>query len=191
MNMRSTIVPKSDQLNADDLVSTEMTIFITNVKIINGDQPVIINYQNDNGRPYKPNKTMRKIMVALWGEDETQYAGRAITLFNESTVKWGGVEVGGLEIKAMSHIEKNASISLTITRGKKKTYKIAKLSPQQNQKQDQQQQTYPVAQFNKEFPAMRDAVIGGNMTKQGVIESCQGLAPLDKDQLKRINAIKA
>ena len=64
INMKSTIVPKSDQLNADDLINSEMTLLITNVDIVGGDQPVIVRYENDNGRPFKPNKTMRKVMVA-------------------------------------------------------------------------------------------------------------------------------
>ena len=68
-NLRDTILAKSDQLNADDIIGTGITITVTAVK--RGDsaeQPVVIHYQGDNGRPYKPCKTMRRVLIAGWGE---------------------------------------------------------------------------------------------------------------------------
>jgi hypothetical protein len=184
MNMRSTITPKSDQLNADDLVNTEITITITNVSIVGGDQPVIVNYQNDNGRPYKPNKTMRKVMVALWGEDEAQYIGRSMTLFTEPNVTWAGKAVGGLEIKAMSHIDKIATLSLTATRGKKRSIKVAKLEAAQ-------QQAYGDDRFIAEFQAMSLAIENGEMTAQQIIELCEQVGTLTEQQKSKLTNIKA
>tara|TARA_R110000744_G_scaffold380568_1_gene503237 strand:+ start:18992 stop:19552 length:561 start_codon:yes stop_codon:yes gene_type:complete len=183
MNMRATITPKSDQLNADDLVNTEITINITNVSIVGGDQPVSINYHNDNGRPYKPNKTMRKVMVALWGDDETQYAGRSMTLFTEPSVTWAGKAVGGLEIKAMSHIDKDATLSLTATRGKKRTIKIAKLEAAQPQ-------TYGDERFNAEFQAMSLAIENGEMTAAQIIELCEQAGALNEQQKNQLINVK-
>ena len=63
-NLRDTIIAKSDQLNADDIIGTGITITVTAVK--RGDsaeQPVVIHYQGDNGRPYKPCKTMRRVLI--------------------------------------------------------------------------------------------------------------------------------
>lgn len=185
MNMKSTIVPKSDQLNADDLINSEMTIIITQVRVVGGDQPVIVNYENDNGRPYKPNKTMRKVMVALWGEDETQYSGRALTLFTEPSVKWAGKEVGGLEIKAMSHIEKNATLNLTATRGKKRSIKVSKIGMPQ-----QQPQFYDDTQFNNDLNAMTIAIENGEMTAQAIIDQLNGIAPLTEQQTNHLLSIK-
>tara|TARA_R110002049_G_scaffold225946_7_gene397921 strand:+ start:2591 stop:3151 length:561 start_codon:yes stop_codon:yes gene_type:complete len=183
MNMRATITPKSDQLNADDLVNTEITIAITNVSIVGGDQPVVVNYQNDNGRPYKPNKTMRKVMVALWGDDETQYAGRSMTLFTEPSVTWAGKAVGGLEIKAMSHIDKNADISLTATRGKKRTIKISKLEAVQPA-------MYGDDRFNSEFQAMSLAIENNEMTAQQIIEVCEQVGLLTEQQKNQLKTVK-
>ena len=63
MDLSQTIIPKSDQLNADDLIAGPRTIRITAVSTGNAEQPVVINYEGDNGRPYKPSKSMRRILV--------------------------------------------------------------------------------------------------------------------------------
>ena len=59
LDMTTTIEAKSDQLNADDLIGSPKTIKITTVKACAGDQPIAVNYEGDNGKPYKPNKAMR------------------------------------------------------------------------------------------------------------------------------------
>jgi hypothetical protein len=69
MNLAETIIPKSDQLNADDLITGTITVKITAVKGSNEpQQPVSIHYEGDNGKPYKPCKSMRRILVSAWGQ---------------------------------------------------------------------------------------------------------------------------
>jgi hypothetical protein len=80
LDMTKTTEAKSDQLNAVDLTGAPKTITITDVKIPGGDQPVIISYENDGGKPYKPCKGMRRGLVAIWGKDAEQYIGRSLTL---------------------------------------------------------------------------------------------------------------
>ena len=126
-NWQDTIMSKGDQLNADDLLAGAMIIVVTDVKRVQGDQPMVIHYQGDNGKPYKPNKTMRKIILAAWGSDESQWIGRGMTLFCEPSVKWAGKPVGGIEISHLSHIPKPIEANLMVTRGKKKLYKIGVL----------------------------------------------------------------
>jgi len=88
-NLKDTIVPKSDQLNAEQLLSTSMTITITGVSRGVGEQPVIINYKNDEGRPFKPCKTMRKVLIFAWGDDGREWVGKSMTLFCDPDVKFG------------------------------------------------------------------------------------------------------
>lgn len=126
-NLRDTIVPKSDQLNAEQLIGTTMTVTVTNVKRTSDEQPVVIHYQNDNGRPYKPCKTMRKLLIAAWGEDGTQWVGRSMTLFCDPDVKFGGEKVGGIRISHLSHISGSLEVSLNATRGKKRLYVVHRL----------------------------------------------------------------
>jgi hypothetical protein len=127
-NLRDTIIAKSDQLNADDLIGGSMTITVAEVK--RGDsqeQPIVVRYQNDNGRPYKPCKTVRKILIAAWGANGAAWVGRSMTLYNDLTVKWGGVAVGGIRVSHLSDIERDLSVSLAETKGKKKTFLVKKL----------------------------------------------------------------
>lgn len=124
---QETVAAKSDQLNADDLLASSIVIVVTQVTKVNGDQPMVINYQNDNGKPYKPNKTMRKIILAAWGDDDSQWVGRGMTLYCDPDVKWAGKAVGGISINQLSHIPKPMECNLNITRGKKKLYKIGVL----------------------------------------------------------------
>ena len=45
-NLRATIIPKSDQLNADQLLGQDMIVTITGVSLASSpDQPVIIHYE--------------------------------------------------------------------------------------------------------------------------------------------------
>lgn len=127
-NLRDTIVPNSNQLNADQLIAGPMTVTVTAVRRGSGDdQPVTVHYEGENGRPFKPCLTMRKVLIFAWGEDGEQWAGKMMTLYNRRDVKWGGVEVGGIRISHMSHVEGDIKLSLAVTRGKKEPIIIKKL----------------------------------------------------------------
>lgn len=128
-NLRDTIVPKSDQINSEQLLYGPLTITVTSVARGSDDQPIIIHYRNENGRPYKPCKSMRKVLIFAWGEDGNLWAGRSMTLFNDLAVKWAGVAVGGIRISHMTHIEREISLQLTATRGKKEPFIIKMLTP--------------------------------------------------------------
>lgn len=127
-DLRPTIVPKSDQLNAEQLLGTSMVITVTSVDVSTSpEQPVTVHYEGENGRPFKPCKTMRKLLVFAWGENGHHWAGRSMQLFCDPSVKFGGDEVGGIRISHLSHIDKALKVSLTATRGKKTLYTVAKL----------------------------------------------------------------
>lgn len=128
-DMRQTIIPKSDQLNADDLIGRDLTIKITGVAIRGGqEQPVAISFEGDNGKPYKACKSMCRVMVSAWGADSSKYVGRSMTLYRDPTVKWGGMDVGGIRISHMSNIEKSMTMALTMTRANKKPFTVKPLA---------------------------------------------------------------
>lgn len=128
-DLRSTIVPKSDQLNAEQLLGDPMTVSITDVRIGSGaEQPINVHYEGENGRPYKPCKTMRKVLIFAWGPDGREWIGRSLTLYNDPQVKFGGDEVGGIRISHMTNIERDVQVSLTATRGKKALHTIKRLA---------------------------------------------------------------
>lgn len=126
-NLKDTIVPNSNQLNADQLIGGPMTITVTGVRRGNSEQPITVHYANEAGRPYKPCLTMRKVLIFAWGEDGEAWVGKSMTLYNKRDVKWGGVEVGGIRISHMSHIDGDIKLSLAVTRGKKDPVIIKRL----------------------------------------------------------------
>jgi hypothetical protein len=120
MDLSKTIIPKSDQLNADDLISGAKTIKIRNIKGGEDDaQPVSIYFYGDNNKPFKPCKSMRRVLVQLWGADGLQYLGRRLTLYREDSVKWSGIEVGGIRISHASHIKQATRVLITVSRSKR------------------------------------------------------------------------
>lgn len=136
-DLSKTIVAKSDQLNADDLLVNALTIKITKVSVNNGDQPVVINYEGDNGKPYKPSKSMRRVLTKVWGTDGDKYIGKTMTLYNDPSVKWAGADVGGIRISHMSDMEaESLKLPLTLSRGKKILYTVNKLTINELQEDD-------------------------------------------------------
>jgi len=128
-DMREAIIPKSDQLNADDLIAGEMTIKITGVTVKGGqEQPVSISFEGDNGKPYKACKSMCRVMVAAWGPDSSKYVGRSMTLYRDPSVKWGGMAVGGIRISHMSHINGKQTLALTASKANKKPFTVEPLA---------------------------------------------------------------
>src|SRR3546814_8137966 len=103
-DLRDTIVPKSDQLNAEQLLGGPITITVTDVKRGGGEeQPVVIHYEGEGGRPYKTCKSMRKVLVFAWGADGRGWAGTSMTIYNRPDVKFGGEEVGCIRISPQSN----------------------------------------------------------------------------------------
>lgn len=128
MNLAETIEPKSDQLNADDLIGGDITIKVTAIKgNSEPKQPVSIHYEGDNGKPYKPCKSMRRVLVSAWGANGADYVGRSMTLYLDKTVTYGGIAVGGIRISHLSHIENDLSMMLTVSRTSRKPYQVKKL----------------------------------------------------------------
>ena len=128
MDLSNTITPKSNQLNADDLLIGPRTIKVTDVKAGSAEQPVAIYFEGDDGKPYLPGKSMRRVLVFAWGRNSSAYIGRSMTLYCEPTVAFGGVKVGGIRISHMSDIAQPIQLALTETRGKKKLFAVEPLA---------------------------------------------------------------
>lgn len=128
-DLRQTIAPKSDQLNADDLIGQPKTIKVTRVSLLaTPEQPIAINYEGDNGKPYKPCKSMRRVLVMVWGDDGNKFAGRSMTLYRDDKVMFGGVATGGIRISHMSHIDQAVTMALTATRSNRKPFTVQPLA---------------------------------------------------------------
>lgn len=128
IDMSRFIEAKSDQLNADDLIGAPRTITITRVTGNEGDQPIAIHYQGDNGKPFKPCKTIRRVLMGVWGRYANEYVGKSMTLYRDDTVTFGGLQVGGIRISHMSGIDKETTVVVMKSKGKKAGMKILPLA---------------------------------------------------------------
>ena len=129
-DMSATIVAKSDQVNADDLIGGPMTIRIRDVKILPSDQPVNV-YFDGSEKAYRPCKSMCRVLVSLWGSDSKQYIGKRLTLYRDPSVTWAGVQIGGIRISHASHIDGPQTIMISEKRGKRSPIKILPLADEQ------------------------------------------------------------
>lgn len=123
MDMTKTIEPKSDQLDAVDLVSGPRTFTIERVSAGNSEQPVNIHLVGFP-RVWRPSKSMRRVLVAAWGTDGSRYAGRSVTLFCNPDIMFGGIKVGGIQISHVSHIDKPLAVALLVKRGQSSMFTV-------------------------------------------------------------------
>lgn len=130
LDMTESIAPKSDQLNAEDLLTGPRTFTIAEVKRGSAEQPIDVHLVEFPGRPFRPSKTVRRIMVGAWGPDASTYVGRRMTLYRDPAVRFGGQDVGGIRVSHMSHIDKPLTLALTVTRGKRAPYVVKPLADQ-------------------------------------------------------------
>lgn len=131
IDLRPTLIAKSDQLNADDLIAGPMTLTITDVRLLDAaDQPVAIHWKGGEGRPYKPCKSMRRVMAKVWGEDGKAFIGQRMTVYRDDRVRFGSDAVGGIRISHMSGIDREATMALMVTRGKRAPFTVKPLAPE-------------------------------------------------------------
>lgn len=129
-DMAKVIIPKSDQWNFDDFQAGPLTFTIKAVRVKAGqEQPVEMTLE---GTPkfYRPCKSMARIFVAAWGADSSKYVGRSVTLYGDPTVRWGGLEVGGIRVSHMSDIDSKITMALTATKSSRKPYTVQPLTKQ-------------------------------------------------------------
>lgn len=135
INMGDFIAPKSSQLNSDDLVAGPRTITITRVSANPSEptQPVAISFDGDEGRPWMPCKSSRRVLVHIWGADASKYVGRSLTLFRDPSVTFGGMAVGGIRIGAMSGIDSPVTMAITMSKAKRAPFTVKPLPTERAQ----------------------------------------------------------
>jgi len=128
MNLASTIIPKATQQNADDFLAGPRTIRITEVQQgPSSEQPVAVSFDGDGGRPYLPGKSMRRVLVALYGADSKAYIDKRLTLYNDPSITFGPEKTGGIRISHASGIDAPLEIALTVKKGKRKPHTVTPL----------------------------------------------------------------
>ena len=124
MDISDTLAPKSDQLDAVDLLGAPPRIFtVKSVSRGNAEQPVEITLE-EFPRVWRPGKSMRRVLAHLWGTDASKWTGRRVELFCDTEVVFGGEKVGGTRISRMSHIDGPKSVPIIIKKGRSGGYKV-------------------------------------------------------------------
>lgn len=160
MDLSKSIEPRSDQLNADDLIAGPQTVTITGVSAGTAEQPVNVELAEYPGRPFKPSKSMRRVLVAAWGKDSTAYAGQSLTLFRDPEVTFGRDKVGGIRISHMTGISGPLEVMLTRTRGKRAPFVVQPLVIDPAPTVDDVRECADIEQLRTwwRFPHLHDAI---------------------------------
>lgn len=117
MDITNALAPKSDQLDAVDLLGSPPQVFtITDVSEGNAEQPVNIQLA-EFPRVWRPSKGMLRVMAHCWGKQTKPWAGRQVELYTDPDVMFGNIRVGGIRISRLSHIDKRTSVPMIIKRG--------------------------------------------------------------------------
>lgn len=150
MDLTASIAPRSDQLNADDLISGPVTVTVQEVVAGNAEQPVDVRLVEFPGRAYRPSKSMRRVMVLAWGAEAGAYTGRRLTLYRNPEITFGKDKVGGIEISHLSDLPKPLTVALTATRGRRKAFTV---QPLPDAPKPAQQPTMQTRDWRKEADA--------------------------------------
>jgi len=127
MDISNTLEPNSDQLDAIELIGGPRTFTIESVSAGNAEQPVQVHLA-EFPRPWRPGKSMRRVLAACWGVEASAWVGRRVTLYCDEAVRFGSEVVGGTRISALSHIEKRRQVPLLISRGKSAMFTVEPLT---------------------------------------------------------------
>jgi len=123
--LQQALAPKSDQLNADDLIAANKIIVISGVNInLGSEQKIIINYYGDNGKSWKPSKGMGRVLTELLGGDPDKWVGETVELFRNKEIRFGKEKCGGIQIAGMSAVRNVTTLLITTAKGKKSSITI-------------------------------------------------------------------
>lgn len=123
MDLSESIIPRSDQINSDDLVMGPQTFTIREVRKGAAESPFDFMLV-ETERAYRPSKTMRRMIVAAWGSEATNYVGKRLTLYREPSIRFGSEVVGGIRISHMSGIDGRVEGKFQVSRGKRELFTV-------------------------------------------------------------------
>ena len=136
-DITATLAPKSDQLDAIDLMGKPPQVFtVTKVDVKadpNAEQPVSIHLA-EFPRVWRPNVSMRRVLGYCWSTKSSTWVGRQVELYCEDGVKFGNDVTGGTRISRLSHIDGPKKVPLLLSKGRSGSWKVDPL-PQQTPEQ--------------------------------------------------------
>ena len=124
--MRITAEPRSDQINFEDFISGPKVYTIGGVRVGTAEQKYDIQLQEEQ-RVWRPPLTVLRTLIACWGDDATVWQGRQVELYGDPSIRFGKDAVGGIRIKALSHLDEPKTVTVTVARGKRQKITIQPL----------------------------------------------------------------
>ncbi|WP_336670700.1 hypothetical protein [Tsukamurella sp. USMM236] len=118
----------SDQVEAGDFLTGPRIVTIERVTRGSSEQPVNIHLHEFPGRAFRPCKSMIRVLLAAWGDQAQDYVGRRMQLYRDPKVVFGGKEVGGVRISALSNIDQRLTVQLMVTRGRRAPFVVEPLA---------------------------------------------------------------
>jgi hypothetical protein len=106
MDITAALAPKSDQLDAIELVEPRTFTVDTGSRVGQRDGRAVVEIRLvDLDRVWRPSKGMLDVIAACWGLDSSKWEGHRVTLYNDREVKFGPDKVGGTRISHISEID--------------------------------------------------------------------------------------
>ena len=127
MDISDSLAANSAQQNYDEYLAGPKTVTVEKVTRGSSEQPVDVHLVEFPGKPFKPAKSVRRVLAAAWGTDASAWAGRRMTIYGDPEVRYAGKAVGGLRVSHVSHIDKPVTVALTVTRGKREPFTVQPL----------------------------------------------------------------
>lgn len=130
MDITAALAPKSDQLDAIELVEPRTFTVDTGSRVGQRDGRAVVEIRLvDLDRVWRPSKGMLDVIAACWGLDSSKWVGHRVTLYNDREVKFGPDKVGGTRISHISEIDgpRNLQIRGAGSSGRKQMWHVEPL----------------------------------------------------------------
>ena len=119
---------KSDQLNSADLIGAARIIKITKITLGTAEQRMVIHFEGDEKKPYKPCRSMVRLLNYLWGDNEQRWIGKSMRVVCDPDVIFGKDKVGGIRITHVSDITSEKKVLLRSGKIKTQEYSVLPLN---------------------------------------------------------------
>lgn len=130
MDITDALAPKSDQLDAVELVSPRTFTIDTGSRLGKRDGWTVAEIKLVGfDRVWRPSKGMLDVLAKCWGTDAREWVGRSVTLYNDTSVMFGKENTGGIRISHLSHIDGTQKLSIRASgAGRKKPWTVQPLA---------------------------------------------------------------
>ncbi len=119
--------PTSEQMDAVDLPAPRVFTITSATRNSDKARPVNVHFAEFD-RPWRPGKSMGRVLRQCWGPKTAAWIGRRVELFCDPEVTYGKDKVGGIRISRLSHIDGPQRVILLVSQGRSSVYNVQPLT---------------------------------------------------------------